>query len=203
MVRDLQKRARIQQALVHAHQRDGVPAMRIGDVLGGEPPHQNHALDGDCAQVLRHARLIMQALDSHLLAYRDGAAEGTAEGVEAPLGGRQHRLRDMRHEIPLVLARLNEIIRLVVHRPVVEVLPEYFCATLGEGTLGTVMDNNVSAALIHICILCFINDLPVNILPSRFNQMPNIPLICSHFSFWSYVIEHINWLIGVKMTWQK
>merc|ERR1712085_42837 len=79
----------------------------------------------------------------------------------------------------------------------------YFWATLGDGNFVTIIDSNVSAALIQICMVRFISGLPVKDFSSPFKTMPNVTIIFSYFSFWSSMIARINWLIGVMMNWQK
>mmetsp|Transcript_57563 Transcript_57563/g.174050 ORF Transcript_57563/g.174050 Transcript_57563/m.174050 type:complete len:960 (+) Transcript_57563:128-3007(+) len=127
--------ARLQEELVDAHERHGVAARHVRDLLRGPAHHQHRALDVLHVQVLLRARLVVRALDPHPLAGRDRATEDTAEGVEAALVARRHHLGDVHHQRPSGVAGFDGAGRRVVHGALVQVLHAVLLRRPGRGQL--------------------------------------------------------------------
>lgn len=136
----------------------------VVDLLGGQVHHTRRELDVLHVQVLLRARLVLRALGMYLLAHGGGAAKDAAECVEMPLNAHRHHSRHTSGRPSFFMQSLNAFTPSLSIEPSYKFSTRYFCALLVEDNFVTVMDIIVPSGLIHICIVSFINGLPVKLL---------------------------------------
>mmetsp|Transcript_7859 Transcript_7859/g.18043 ORF Transcript_7859/g.18043 Transcript_7859/m.18043 type:complete len:263 (+) Transcript_7859:1073-1861(+) len=114
--------SRLEDVGVNTHQGHRVATRHIRNLLGGAAHHQHRPLDVLDVEVLLAANLVVLALDPHLLARGNGAAEDTAKCVETTLVACGHHLGHVHHQRSVRLASTDGISGFVIHGTLVQIL---------------------------------------------------------------------------------
>merc|ERR1712232_34073 len=114
--------SRLEDELVNTHKCNGVTARHIRNLLNCASHHEHGTLDVLHVQVLLAARLVVRALNAHLLASGNGSAEHTAECVEAALVTGWHHLGHVHHQRTVRLAVHDGLGCLIIGRTLVQIV---------------------------------------------------------------------------------